>query len=190
MKQRRYFVWKDAACKGINPEWIELTGKQFKEFVHNPENKNRYFVKFNEDEEETFTSVVEATYENYLEYDRERKKKAYNGKKGFEEHVLFVDLEEVLYYDDDGPVTRADTIVDEDAYVEPNSERQMIAELYEALEALSPDERSLIDLLFLENDEKKSEREIAKEIGLPDMTLNYRKNKILKKLRTAMTQKG
>lgn len=179
---KRYFVWKDANCNGINPEWIELSGRQFKEFVKRPENKNRYFIKFNEDEEDTFTSVIEATKERFLEYDRERKKKAYNRKKCFDEHFLFVDLEEILYYDDDGPVTRADTIVDEDAYVEPNSEEQLILNLHEALKTLSPEERRLIDLLFLQND-GKSEVKIARELGVPQQTLNYRKNVILKKLR-------
>jgi RNA polymerase sigma factor (sigma-70 family) len=183
MKQRRYFVWKDAACKGINPEWIELTGKQFKEFVNNPENKNRYFIKFNEDEEDTFTSVVEATYENYLEYDRERKKKAYNGKKAFDEHTVFVDLDEVVYYDDDDPITRAEIIADEDAYVEPNHEQLLINELYDALEALSYEERELVDLLFLKNDDHKSERRIAEELGVPQKTLNCRKQAIIKKLK-------
>lgn len=142
-----------------------------------------YFIKFNEDEEDTFTSVVEATYENYLEYDRERKKKAYNGKKAFDEHTVFVDLDEVVYYDDDDPITRAEIIADEDAYVEPNHEQLLINELYDALEALPYEERELVDLLFLKNDDHKSERKIAEKLGVAQKTLNCRKRAIVKKLK-------
>ena len=64
----------------------------------------------------------------------------------------------------------------------------MISTLYEALDTLTSDERALINLLFLENDEGKSEREISREMGIPQKTLNCRKMKILQKLRSAFAQ--
>ena len=94
-----------------------------------------------------------------------------------------MDLDEVVYYDDDDPITRAEIIADEDAYVEPNQEQLLINELYDALEALSSEERELVDLLFLKNDDHKSERKIAEEFGVPQKTLNCRKQAIIKKLK-------
>lgn len=52
--------------------------------------------------------------------------------------------------------------------------------LFEALSELTDDERFLIDELFF-ND--KSERQVARETGIPQTTLNYQKNKIIKWLR-------
>lgn len=52
--------------------------------------------------------------------------------------------------------------------------------LFEALAELTEDERGLIDALFYED---KSERQIARETGIPQKTVNNRKKAILKKLR-------
>jgi len=51
--------------------------------------------------------------------------------------------------------------------------------LYEALDELDEDERFLIDERFFKN---KSERQIGIETGIAQTTINYQKNKILKKL--------
>ncbi len=40
-----FFVWKDPNCNGVNPEWIQMTGKQFHEFIIRPENQKRKFIK-------------------------------------------------------------------------------------------------------------------------------------------------
>jgi hypothetical protein len=40
-----FFVWKDPNCNGVNPEWIQMTGKQFHEFITRPENQKRKFIK-------------------------------------------------------------------------------------------------------------------------------------------------
>lgn len=52
--------------------------------------------------------------------------------------------------------------------------------LSQALKELTDDERFLIDELFY-ND--KTERQVAKEAGISQTTLNYQKNKIIKRLR-------
>ena len=59
----------------------------------------------------------------------------------------------------------------------------MINELYEALETLSSEERELVDLLFLKNDDHKSERKIAEEPGVAQKILNCRKQAIIKTLK-------
>ncbi|NCB52414.1 MAG: sigma-70 family RNA polymerase sigma factor [Clostridia bacterium] len=59
----------------------------------------------------------------------------------------------------------------------------MIQKMLECLKLLSPEERSLITGLFFEG---KSERQLAKQTGVPQRTINDRKNKILKKLKILM----
>ncbi len=59
----------------------------------------------------------------------------------------------------------------------------MIQKMLECLKLLSPEERSLITGLFFEG---KSERQLAKQTGVPQRTINDRKNKILGKLKTLM----
>jgi len=52
--------------------------------------------------------------------------------------------------------------------------------LSKALSELTEEERVLIDELFYNG---KSERQVAKETGISQTTLNYQKNKIIKRLR-------
>ena len=40
-----FLVWKNPDCNGVNPEWIQMTGKQFHEFITRPENQKRKFIK-------------------------------------------------------------------------------------------------------------------------------------------------
>ncbi len=180
---KKYLIWKDANCNGINPEWIEVSGKEFHTIVSDPANKRRFIKWFDEDGECPDVIWYEVDYKTYLDHKEEKAREAYRRKKFFDENTLIVDFDEVLYYDDDGPVTRGDTIIDEDAYIEPNAEQQLVADLYEVLDTLSNDERALIDLLFLKNNENKSVAKIARELGMPQQSLNYRKNVILKKMR-------
>jgi hypothetical protein len=60
----KYFVWKDANCNGVNPEWIEMDGRTFYAFTKDPANKDRRFVRLgNEVCEEADIIYLEATYE-------------------------------------------------------------------------------------------------------------------------------
>ncbi|MEA4921596.1 MAG: sigma-70 family RNA polymerase sigma factor [Clostridiaceae bacterium] len=56
----------------------------------------------------------------------------------------------------------------------------MIERMMACFRTLPLEERSLIRELFFRN---KSERQLSAETGIPQMTLHYRKSKILKKLR-------
>lgn len=58
--------------------------------------------------------------------------------------------------------------------------QEQLESLWAALQSLPEDERSLIDELFF-ND--KSERELARELDVPRMTLSDKKHRILRKLK-------
>lgn len=56
----------------------------------------------------------------------------------------------------------------------------MIEKLFKSLAVLNCDERNLIDAIYYQG---KSEREVSAETGIPQKTINYRKRKILDKLK-------
>jgi len=59
-------------------------------------------------------------------------------------------------------------------------ENLLLDDLHEAISSLNDDERVLIYALFY-ND--KSERDVAKEIGVSQNTVNYHKKRVIEKLR-------
>ena len=60
------------------------------------------------------------------------------------------------------------------------ADKLLLDELLSALEELTEDERRLIDALFYQD---TSEREVARELGIAQTTLNYQKTCILKWLK-------
>lgn len=58
--------------------------------------------------------------------------------------------------------------------------QEQLEALWIALQSLPEDERSLIEELFFN---EKSERKLASELGIANMTLHDRKHRVLKKLR-------
>ena len=40
----QFYVWKDRNCNGIDPEWVQLTGREYFRFIKDPVNKGRCFV--------------------------------------------------------------------------------------------------------------------------------------------------
>ena len=72
-------------------------------------------------------------------------------------------------------IPSGDALVDEIV-----ADKLLLDMLMSALDKLTAEERSLIDALYYAD---KSEREFARDIGVPRKTLAYRKNKILDKLK-------
>ena len=56
-----------------------------------------------------------------------------------------------------------------------------LEQLHGFLTALTPEERRIIDALYLCNQDELSERKIAKQLGMAVMTLNDAKKRIFKK---------
>ena len=183
----RYFLWKDPHCKGINPEWIEMSKDEYIAFINVEDkhqrklNRRRRFEITEDDWDGNRTSAFEVTLQRYREWDAEKHREAYQKQIEEEEGITFVSLDAPLYNDDGEDFTLYDIIPSD--YGVDHATEELIEKLYKALDALTPDERKIIDMIYLDNHEKKSVAKIAKEIGIKQQTLNYRKNVILKKLR-------
>ena len=63
---RKYFVWKDPACGGVNKVWVELSGREFYATMKLPENKRRHFIRMGNDIcPEADIIYIEATKQEY-----------------------------------------------------------------------------------------------------------------------------
>lgn len=180
--ENKYFIWKDRNCNGINPEWRELSPREYYAFVTAPENKGRFFIDFNADcSEETSVLMMEVTADEYADWDRRRHRFNYRQEMEREYEDTFVSLdqevpntEEMLFHD---------VVADPDISTEGDALHEVeLSSLRADLTSLTDEERELMDTLYLNNPECKAERAIARELGLPQKTLNNRKKAVLKKL--------
>lgn len=191
---KRYFVWKDANCNGINPEWLEISGEEFSKLKK--ENPQRRFIpSYNEDDpEDGDCFLYEATQKAFRDWNREHMRYVRHNALLYKKYkvVSFDDLvdendEEGLTWADIIPDTSEEDAESHEAWLEWHD--KAIAALREALTELKLKELETVNLIFLDNPEKKSEVVLSKEKNIPQQTLNYRKNAVLKKLRRIMAEK-
>jgi len=175
-----YLVWKQPLCNGSAPEWQEITGQEFLALVRSADGAGRYFIKLPGHTEDGSDSaiVLETTRADYLEWKREKNRADYlrNLAKGFNTvsyHSL--ESEDGSY----GEELLADTTIDVTAESIQAIDRQTLSV---ALASLSPEDYRLIAYLYL-SDEKGTERGYSELTGIPQKTVNDRKNRILAKLK-------
>lgn len=181
--ETQYFVWKDPNCNGVNPEWVQLTRKQYLALVNDPKNSHRHFARLlSGDCEEAGILVMEATERVYKECEEARLREKYLREIGEEYRESVVSL--------NAPVPDCEDWLFEDIVSDPNIDTAAeaihqvdLVKLRAALDKLTPEELEIINALFLENPDRRGERAIAKDLGIPRMTLCDRKRKILKKLK-------
>ena len=180
---KQYFVWKDPGCNGIDPEWIEMTAREFFLFRRVPENKKRFFVTLDDGGcEEAGILIMEATKEHYNEWRKERRAALRRKKRNEAFGATILSLDSLLGGDDD--LTGHDVVPADLEDVESQVERRLDLErLRDFLSTLSEEEMNIINSLYLCNPDELSERKIAKLLGLPQMTLNSAKKRIFKKFK-------
>ena len=185
--KKRYFVWKNANCNGVNPEWIELSGKEFYEFQKKVENKTRYFATLAHPELDDVCYVMECTFEDYLKNHKENCETYY--KYGLKKKAK---ITEVSYYSkvtDSSLLTYEDVIPDENENVEENAIKSIqIEKINMAITKLPLDEQAILQALYFQNEDGKSERQIAKELSKYSMTLNRQHKRIKEKLKKSLLQ--
>ena len=91
--------------------------------------------------------------------------------------------EKIANYPGAGLISGEELIADESENPEDEALRKLdLSTLRRALRTLSKEEMELITLLYL-SEEPISENQYAQLLGVPQTTLNYRKEKIFKKIR-------
>lgn len=185
---KQFFIWKDPACDGIDPQWIEISGIEFYRLIKAPENKDRHFVTLgNDGDDEAGIIVVEATAENFKAWRSDARAALRRRKINATADITIVPLDTPITTDEE--CLLSETLIDEDGdFMEKLLLKEDISMLKKALDMLSPAEMRIVDALYFSNHQNHGEREIARQLGTYQMMLNRQKKKILEKLKDFMFQ--
>ena len=177
---KKYLAWKDPSCNGVNPQWIELSGKEFYSLMKQPENRHRRFIRFgNEDCPEADIIVLETTEKEYKKWRKTFDRSYYLSKVASEYKVLSMEqplseqtslsLHEVI----------ADKSVNIEAEILHKEDLKLIVKLLDTLTEL---EKQAILMAFFEMPDK-ADSEICRIKGIKRTTFSDRKNRALAKLK-------
>ena len=191
---KKYFVWKNGikATDGVQ-DWEEISPNDFIEISkankNLPTEEKRYFYRISQSERNDTYYFFECTYEQHKEYARAAMEKSYKRQKASQDEeyekyqTISLDYE---YVDDDGNVfTFHDLVPDVDSSVEDELITKI--SIKNVLSILSDDEYEIIYKLFL-SENAVSERELARQMGLPQKTLNNTKKRIFQKIKKYLAQ--
>ena len=175
---KKYFVWKDPACGGINIEWLEITGKEFYSMMKLPENKERRFVRLgNEVCKDDDVIYMEATEAQYLSWRKEKDERLYRQKVNSSYKTISMDVEAAGVED----VLVEETVADE----QMNTEEQVIngldaAQVRKALEDFTEEEVKILLAIYVH---KRKFVSVAEELGVSRQAVSKRAERLLARLK-------
>lgn len=180
---KQFYVWKDRNCNGVDPEWVQLTGREYFRFIKDPANKERCFVTLdNGGDSDAGVIFMEATPEEYRKWRSEYRSHIRLLKQNMEFIEQQASLDAPLV--DDEETNLHDVVADESVNVADEVSNQLDLEtLREALKTLSPEEMQIINAYYFQNGGENSERKLASAMSIARSTLYDRRTKILKKLK-------
>ena len=162
---KRYFRMKDPKCKRDEVEWIEMTGKEFYRFINSQEGQGRYFIDMGDvvleaSKHEAQLHRAEKDHSDYLKEQEE-------GRSTLSIYAI----------EDENGCSGEEVARDETQDVEAEViMRTEAAALRKALAQLDSESYRLILALYLA-DERKTEREIAREYGVSQVAIHKQKRK-------------
>lgn len=171
---KRYFRKKDCTPGEKEDKWVEMTGREYYQFVTDAKNKGRHFIDMGD-------VVLEVTETEALDYKAEVNHQYYikSQESGWSTVSLYT-------AEDKNGCSGEEVAVDAVQDVEIAAIlRVEMAALQKAFAQLDTESCQLIYALYLSNP-RKTLRQVSQESGLPVMTLQDRKKKILEFLRREM----
>ena len=174
---KKFLVWKDKNCNGVNPEWLFLTGDEFYEFIQKEENKDRLFIKMPPIDKGEDEIIIEATKETYDKSEKERKRANYV----IQEMMKFETVSVYTFADKDNADLYEKTASDEETVEDVVEKSILIGKLHEAIKTLNEEERKIVRLYYFKDD--ATERSVAKQLGISQPALHKKIKKILEKLK-------
>ena len=168
---RLYFRKKESFDQNPNSEWLQMTGREFYQFVSAPENAGRRFIDMG-------NVVLEAPDPIFREYKSELDHSDYLREQ--ESGWSTISISELQGKD---ALSGEEAITDHTQNVEAAAVQLLISqELHTAIKLMTDSERWIITELYLARP-PKTLRQLSAESGIPVMTLQNRKKKALKNLR-------
>lgn len=193
--KKQYFAWKDGKKNRYGKQdWTDITAREYmdicKKSKEMPMEERRFFMKMSGISNDDTAFYFECDLKDYLKYRAEKEKKYRKKTQRLVEDLKYGLIQKISldaeYIDESGETyTIHDLIEDKDSFFEKEMVQSL--DLNNALEGLSEEEMKIIDSLFLSK-ETVSEREYARQTGIPQKTLNNKKNKIFKKLKKSLAQ--
>ena len=179
---KKFLVWKDINCRGVNPEWLFLTGEEFYEFIQKEENKDRHFIKLPSTDKETDEIIIESTEKQYKDWRKEYDRSLYTQERNKNVEVVSVNM----FCDKDNADLYEKMKTDDESIEDVVEKSILIGKLREALKTLTEEERKIIEYYYFT--EGATERSVAAQLGIHYMTLHSKKTKILEKLKNFFVQ--
>lgn len=185
-----FLVWKDKNCDGENPEWIHMNANEFFEFKKLPENAGRRFVRVGDKKSCPQDTVIfiEANKEIYRKSNAEHSEYMRKVNEMKKYPLKFISLDKPC--GDDFSRDNHEKFSDNSREEEYILDKLQADELRKAIEGLTEKEKSTLEILMFALLRDMSEREAAEYFGIPQKTLNCRKQKIFEKLKKLFAQNG
>ncbi len=171
----RYFRKSLPHTEGAESYWVEMTGREFYDFVNSPEAKGRYFIVMDD-------LVIETNEQQFRKWLSEKNHSDYLRR-------CEVGIQTLSLYSDDISESRngEDVLSDSSDLEELVVTKLRCHTLRAAMSELSADDNYLLyKLYFAEN--TCSENELAEELGITQQGIHKRKKKILKNLKKLVVE--
>lgn len=174
-----YLVKKDPDCKKEHVEWIQMSGKEFYQFIHSQKGRGRYFIHLTDDVSyEADEIYIEAGKSEYQEWYKEARRHRYltDGRDG----VSILPLE--ILMGNEGYLLLDALMEQNTAFEEECAEQDELERLGTIIRSLESEERELLEILYL-NGRVYTEQEAANILGVSRDVVKRRKKKIFLKIR-------
>jgi hypothetical protein len=174
----RYLIWKNRSCNGVNPDWLEITGKDFLSLVRSTEGKGRYFVKLpsTEIDGNDGAMVMETTKKYYDEWKREKNHADYI--RSFSKDRTIISYHAMT--SDDGECFGEELLTDTEGDVETQFFKTHRLEM--ALSILTAEEQELVHHTHI-SEKRGTIRSYGVLTGASKSTVSRRQQVIFKKLK-------
>jgi len=175
----RYLIWKNFSCNGVNPDWQELSGKDFFALVRSVDGKGRFFVKLPSTEVDGNDGaiVMETTKEYYAEWKREKNHADYI--RSFSKDRTTVSYHAMT--SDDGECFGEELLADYDSDAEIQFFKAHRLEM--ALSTLTAEEQEIVHHIHI-SEKRGTIRSYGSQTGLSKSTVSRKRQAIYKKLKT------
>ncbi len=174
-----YYVWKDPKCNGVNPEWIEMRGRAFYQFIKLPENKHRKFLPLDCAEYSDDILYFECNKEEHYEWRKKYSRKKYQCEltPKYSTVSLEISTSEV------NELTLHESIPDESKNTEDDIVHRLdLRKIGELLCLLTDIEKKVIIAKYWTMSDK-TDKEISIALGMSTTSFNNRKMNAIKKLK-------
>ena len=176
-----YLVKKNPNKPNSEDNWLMMSIAEFNEFIKTPEARGRYFADLGAHEYSDIWYVAECDKETALKWRKELNRHYYLKRMERESGLQTVSMSSLIIEDEE--YNGEEIIADPDADVVAEVMLKIAFETLEtALNSLSAEEYMIIHHMFLA-EKTMSEREYAKLLEVPRMTLRYWKLQALEKVR-------